>query len=233
MAYVFHKKLISVFVLLFIPFCFAEDKDFCHESNRIVVISKNNQSFQAQLELYIQGHLKMSLPVNIGRNGVGWHLPLIEQIDTTQIPEKKEGDGKTPLGRYLLKTEFGFSERGLTKFQYQKLNQNIECIDDVHSLYYNQIIDITQVKKQDWNSSEKMSKIPEYQYGFNIEYLSQRENKQGSCLFVHTLMNPLKGTAGCVAMPVKSLIEMNEYIHDAQITEIPIIILSQKAECRN
>lgn len=212
-------------------FSYAETKDICSEQNRIVVTSENIHHFHAHLELYLQGQLKMSIPVHIGRNGVGWHHPFIEPIDTTQIPEKQEGDGKTPLGKYLLKTEFGFSQSGQTGFSYQNLNQNIECVDDVQSIYYNQIIDISQIKKQDWNSSEKMSKIPEYQYGFNIEYPSQREKKQGSCLFVHTLLNPLKGTAGCIALPVKDILIMNRMIQESKIVQIPIIILSKKVDC--
>lgn len=225
----------NIFISLLFIFGFksqAHQSEICAEKNRIVVIADQVDHFRAQLQLILNQKIVMSVPVNIGRNGVGWHLPMIENIDTQLVPEKHEGDGKTPLGKYELKQEFGFAPTGQSGFSYLQLTDRIECVDDVESEYYNQIVDHTQVKKIDWNSSEKMAKIPSYIYGFNIEYQSSRMKKEGSCLFVHTLSDPQKGTAGCVAVPINELTLVNQKIQAAKLSSISIYILTKKPNCQ-
>jgi len=82
----------------------------------------------------------------------------LHKIDSTLLPIKKEGDGKSPAGVFNLTYAFGYAAskemKGL-KINYKEITAMLECIDDVKSEYYNQVINNNEVEKVDWQSSEK------------------------------------------------------------------------------
>lgn len=86
---------------------------------------------------------------------------------------KQEGDKKTPMGLYYFGIEFGLHDKFNLNINdsmnYIKLNKNLYWVDDIKSIYYNKLVDITKVNI-DWNSAEQLIKYPiEYEYAIEIK----------------------------------------------------------------
>ena len=153
----------------------------------------------------------------VGKNGIAWD-PLVEQA--VPGPTKREGDGRSPAGIFSLGTAFGFAEKaeaGWTKLPYLHLSEGIECVDDVKSSVYNQVVDRRTVKTPDWNSSEKMRAVGEaYRWGVVVNYNTPATAGRGSCIFLHIGGDQGKGTAGCTAMAQTDLREVMAWIDPKQ-----------------
>lgn len=79
-----------------------------------------------------------------------------------------------------------------------KITKDMYWVDDLESKYYNQLVDISKVKR-DWNSAEHLIDYP-IQYEYLVEIKSNPNNikGKGSAIFLHCTNN--KPTAGCVAV---------------------------------
>ena len=103
----------------------------------------------------------------IGKNGI--------------TSNKVEGDGKTPEGIYKLGLVFGTHSKSEIELNnnitYLKINKNLYWVDDIHSQYYNQLVNITKVSK-DWKSAEQLINYPK-QYEYAIEIKTNSNNIPG------------------------------------------------------
>jgi L,D-peptidoglycan transpeptidase YkuD (ErfK/YbiS/YcfS/YnhG family) len=146
----------------------------------------------------------MAIPIALGRNGMAWGRGL-HTADTTVMPFKREGDGRSPAGVFTLSAAFGQvpKEQLLDiKMPYIYLMDGVECVDDPASRFYNQMVDTNKVDAVDWHSSEKMWHPGIwYRWGAVVDH-----NKTpvvpgaGSCIFLHNWSEPGETTAGCTAM---------------------------------
>lgn len=142
----------------------------------------------------------------VGRNGI--------------TKDKHEGDGKTPVGRFNLGIAFGMhdaEELNISKdLKYIKINKNLYWVDDINSKFYNQLVDISKVKK-DWESAEHLIEYPK-QYEYAIEIKANPDNipGKGSAIFLHCSVE--RTTAGCVAidrmkmLKILQMLKKNTYI---------------------
>ena len=148
-------------------------------------------------------------PVVIGKNGLAWSEGLNELPSDTggRLLMKTEGDGKSPAGIFSLTAAFGTSEKSVAvKLPYTKLAEYTECVDDVKSNHYNQIVNRMQVGNFDWKSSEEMAEIvPQYDLGVFVEHNFEKQKGAGSCIFLHVWTDEKTGTAGCTAMDRKNM----------------------------
>lgn len=207
------KKICLILFILFIhSICCAtpsSQKLLARSKQLIVVTTPNWESVNGSLQRYERDSTQAawkaigkSVPVVIGKNGMS--IGLIK---------KKEGDGKTPEGIYTLGSAFGFDANTHYKINYQQLVDTSICVDDVKSVYYNQLIDSAKVAKKDWNSGEQMREVPGYKSGIVVKY---NENPvirgAGSCIFMHIWKNPETGTAGCIAMDETHLDENLDWL---------------------
>ena len=133
---------------------------------------------------------------HIGRNGVTIH--------------KQEGDGKTPLGEFELGIILGTHTNVGNKngLKYKQITENLYWVDDIKSIYYNQLVDLATTTK-DWKSAEHLIDYP-IQYEYLVEIKTNPENipPKGSAIFLHCTNN--KPTAGCIAIDrnvMKKIIE--------------------------
>ena len=135
---------------------------------------------------------------------------------------KIEGDLKTPIGRFKLGIAFGIHNRDTISidksFRYKKINKNLYWVDDTNSIYYNQLVDITKIKK-DFTTAESLldNKIP-YEYAIEIKSNPNNIPRKGSAIFLHCAKNNY--TAGCVAISKEDMIKLLKLIN--QNTEIII-----------
>jgi L,D-peptidoglycan transpeptidase YkuD (ErfK/YbiS/YcfS/YnhG family) len=145
----------------------------------------------------------------IGKNGLA-NTPNHPIIDG--LPNKSEGDMRSPLGKYALGTAFGNDSLDVfrilnTQYPYLQNHPELLCVDDVESNFYNQIIDKRDIKNIDFTSAEDMLRADnQYILGVNIEYNCQhRISGLGSCIFMHVWQSPNQGTAGCIAISMESI----------------------------
>lgn len=144
------------------------------------------------------------IPVVLGRNGLGWGRGL-NSIDSSKLLVKTEGDGRSPAGVFNLSAAFGYAnaeEMKALKIPYIQITEMLECIDDIKSSHYNQLLLRNEVKEVDWQSSEKMyfSDIW-YEQGVIIDHNANPIVREaGSCIFLHNWSLPNETTAGCTEM---------------------------------
>ncbi|MBV8667325.1 MAG: hypothetical protein JO269_12670 [Burkholderiaceae bacterium] len=162
-----------------------------------------------------------AFPVVIGKNGMAWGKAYHEVSgDAEGVPMKIEGDRKSPAGIFMLTSAFSPAEQKVN-LPFTKLLDSTECVDDVKSSHYNRIVDKSQVDQYDWDSSEKMRAIQEYELGIFIGYNPERKKGAGSCVFLHRWTDEKTGTTGCTAMALEQMQKIFRWIDG---TKNPILI---------
>ena len=127
--------------------------------------------------------------------------------------EKKEGDGKTPIGEFKLGIILGKypKEQVNTKLEYKQITENMYWVDDIESEYYNQLVDTSLVIKKDWNTAEHLIDYPiQYEYLIEIKTNPSNIRGKGSAIFLHCTNN--RATAGCIAIDKQIMKELIENI---------------------
>jgi L,D-peptidoglycan transpeptidase YkuD (ErfK/YbiS/YcfS/YnhG family) len=151
----------------------------------------------------------------VGRSGLAWD-PLAEAV--VPGPRKAEGDGRSPAGVFTLGQAFGYapaSEAAWLKLPYLPVVEGVECVDDVKSSVYNQIVNRRAVREPDWTSSEKMRDVGEaYRWGVVVNYNTPAVAGRGSCIFLH--IGGASGTAGCTAMDAAVLRDAMAWLDPAR-----------------
>lgn len=159
--------------------------------NKILILVKENNKAILKFPKH-----NIETKAYIGRNGL--------------TSEKQEGDGKTPIGEFGLGVMLGTQQNVQNKngLKYEQITEEMYWVDDPESRYYNQLMNISKVKK-DWNSAEHLIEYS-IQYEYLIEIKTNPNNiaGKGSAIFLHCSNN--KPTSGCIAVDkqvVKKLIE--------------------------
>lgn len=171
------------------------------KSGQLIVVNSIDTN-RAILEMFDDEHHIKILEADafIGRNGI--------------TNNKCEGDGKTPVGKYELGIAFGMHDaEGLDiskDLEYIKINKNLYWVDDINSKFYNQLVDISKVKK-DWESAEHLIEYPK-QYEYAIEIKANPDNipGKGSAIFLHCSVE--RPTAGCVAIDKMKMFKILQMI---------------------
>ena len=136
-------------------------------------------------------HRKFYVSAVLGRNGLA------------AAGEKKEGDGKTPSGIYLLGPAFGYASSIDTGLSYRQATDNDFWVDDARSMQYNTWIRGTPLAR----SFERMKRPDDlYRYGIVIEYNTHPVMPGlGSAIFMHVWRGYNAPTSGCVALNQRNL----------------------------
>jgi L,D-peptidoglycan transpeptidase YkuD (ErfK/YbiS/YcfS/YnhG family) len=151
--------------------------------------------------------VRAPVAVVVAKKGLGWGAGLAAESDFgmrgADDPVKHEGDAKAPAGLFRLSTAFGYAaaEQAGWKMPYVSLTPTVECVDDVHSKYYNRVVDRATVSP-DWNSSEHMLySNGQYLWGLVVDHNANPVTPgAGSCIFMHIWLGTGDGTVGCTAM---------------------------------
>ena len=121
--------------------------------------------------------------------------------------DKREGDGKTPVGVFAIRRGFGLATPPQVGIAYTQLHGGEQWVDDVASARYNQWVtkDTTPV---DWTSAEDLpSETVAYQYVAVIEYNTSNIVKGGgSAIFLHCSKG--RPTAGCISVSEEAMIKI-------------------------
>ena len=164
---------------------FVNDLEVAKESSQIMIVSATGDS--AVLTLYNKNEEGcfeevLSADASIGEKGIG---------------KAKEGDKKTPKGKYAFTMAFGLKEDPGSQIPYTQVNASHYWVDDSSSKYYNQFVSMKSVKK-DWSSAEDLYHSgSSYNYAMAINYNESCAPKVGSAIFLHCRPT---GGAGCIAV---------------------------------
>ena len=136
-------------------------------NKQMIIVNKFNRTQNATLSFYNKNKKLFETKAFIGENG-------------TTI-NKIERDGKTPEGTFEFGLFFGMHSKESLEIdeniEYIQINKHLYWVDDIYSKYYNQLIDITKVRK-DWRSAEHLIEyLNEYEYA--IEIKTNPENIKG------------------------------------------------------
>ncbi len=204
------------------------------QSRQIIVVTtkgwNENSGTLQRYEKDAKGWHKVGkrVAVHLGRNGLGWGIGL-HQTPKDAVYIKHEGDGRSPAGIFALKQAFGYAPFGVD-YPYRVYKETDHCVDDVHSRYYNKIVDSTKITL-DYHSMEHM-KFPKnyYRYGIVVNHNHIDEvgavPGAGSCIFLHIKEVP---TAGCTVMHES---ELKEIIRWLDATKHPLLIQGTQKSVR-
>ena len=171
----------------------------------ILVVSDDYSSYSAKFYYYIKNSEGkwdelIKCDAHIGKNGLG---------------KEKEGDSKTPVGKFKFNFYFGIQDNPGTKMPYLKVKPTHWWNCDSSKKEYNTMID-TEEYGEDFDKKESENIIKydlAYAYAMNISYNEERISAKGSAIFLHCFtLKPY--SFGCVAIPkedmIKALINVNE-----------------------
>jgi D-alanyl-D-alanine dipeptidase len=158
--------------------------------------------------------------VNLGRFGLGWSPSELNIPHQDDEPQKREGDGRAPAGVFFITGSFGYFDTPTQKIPYIKSNQELICVDDVNSSYYNTIT--TDPKAKEAKSFEKMRRSDKlYELGLTISHNKKHTPYYGSCVFLHVEKFRGSPTSGCTSMSKKDLRTLMEWL---DISKKPLLI---------
>jgi L,D-peptidoglycan transpeptidase YkuD (ErfK/YbiS/YcfS/YnhG family) len=161
------------------------------------------------------------IPVQVGRNGLGWGVGLHK--DGKGGVQKMEGDGKAPAGVFALGNVFGYAPQAPAGvgMLYRMAGERDYFVDATDSPDYNHWRHIPDDQpnepKQYWSSFERMRRDDQrYEYGLVVGHnMMPTVVGRGSAIFLHVWLNPETSTSGCTAMSRENLLEVLKWLKPA------------------
>ena len=138
----------------------------------------------------------------------------IGQEGLEKAEKKTEGDKKTPIGQWYLKTVFYRSDKILRpKFKkknilkIKKITENCAWCDDIQSNYYNKYIKVNNFQSRDINYEKLWREDDAYDILIVISHnVKPIIKNKGSAVFIHCSFSDKRKTAGCIALKKKDLV---------------------------
>lgn len=149
-----------------------------------------------------------TVAINVGKSGIA------------PPGEKREGDGRTPSGLFLIGPAFGYEDNLDTQIEFIQLNELHHWISDSDSSNYNQLVEYVPVTRE----MEVMRRADHlYKYGAIIQYNTEPVTPEmGSAIFLHIERATGKPTTGCVSMPETIMTSLIEWMDPKAY---PVILL--------
>ncbi len=200
---------------------------FLWANEQIVLVVSNDFSSKKAILSCFEDNKRVfdSFEVNIGKNGLGFGLGKIELVRSGTEPIKQEGDKKAPIGIFTLDSIFGYEKNLKFKMPYIHANENLICVDDSGSPFYNQIIEMPSEKP---NSFENMRRDDaQYELGVVVGHNKEQFKQRGSCIFLHVEKSENTPTAGCTAMSLENIRKITSWLDKSKN---PILIQVTKSQ---
>lgn len=172
-------------------------------------------------------------PASFGRAGLAWGRGL--HPSSRPGPLKKEGDGRSPAGVFLLRGATGYAtERPGLRIPYRQATDGLRCVDDPASRAYNRWVVEGDVDK-DWASAEEMRRKDDL-YRWTV-WVGHNDDPPvpggGSCIFLHLRASASSTTSGCTAFEAEALERILTWLDaDARpvLVQLPESVLRQVAK---
>ncbi len=119
--------------------------------------------------------------------------------------EKKEGDGRTPIGPYPLEFAFGYAPEASTNMPYRQALDGDVWVDDTNSPDYNRWVRRGETSAASFEQMRRKDNL--YRYGIVLGFNRNPVVKgHGSAIFFHIWKGMGEPTAGCIAMAEEDLV---------------------------
>lgn len=132
----------------------------------------------------------------------------------TQFYSKKEGDFKTPTGKWKIGKIFNNVKRNVYLFTNKKIKKKVFNIyvndiwcDDVKSFYYNKSLRKNKFSKRNIGTFENLYRN-DSAYDLIIEIKTNNKpiiKNKGSAIFIHCSFSDFRSTKGCIALKKKDI----------------------------
>ncbi len=135
--------------------------------------------------------------------------------------EKRESDGRTPMGIYPLGLVFGYGGTVDSRMPYRQMTAQDIWVDDPCSPDYNRLKKKGETRAR---SFEDMV-LPDhrYRYGIVVEYnTSPVVPGRGSAIFIHIWKDETTATSGCVALSEQNILKLIRWLDPAHK---PLIVI--------
>jgi L,D-peptidoglycan transpeptidase YkuD (ErfK/YbiS/YcfS/YnhG family) len=123
---------------------------------------------------------------------------------------KREGDGRTPSGAYIIPYLFGITGHPGFSVRYRRIHPYDFWDDDPASPRYNEWVDSRGASP---GADPEPMDVSAYDYGAVIGYNLARTPGLGSAIFLH--LNIGIATAGCVTLPPGELLPLLRWLNPA------------------
>ncbi|WP_428739873.1 L,D-transpeptidase family protein [Sulfurimonas sp.] len=194
----------------------------------VLVVADNFDTSKATLSAYDgDKQVLKDIDVNIGKNGLGWGLGVKKITHNTNEPLKMEGDKKAPAGIFDIGFAFGYQDKLDLNIPYIHANDNLLCVDDINSRFYNRFVNFDSGIK---NFEHMKRKDQQYKYGLVVVHNQQQEKKRGSCIFLHIEKEKNHPTVGCTSMKEKDLLKILKWLDKEKnpiLIQVPKIYLPE------
>ncbi len=177
----------------------------------LVALPDSWNSSQANLQLYRREskstpwtHTGLPTPVHLGKRGLAWgrglHLPQAG-------PQKREGDGKSPAGAFLLgNILYGYADRsGLSQWRYRQVTDRDLWIEEPSSPLYNRHLILSSLEPFpiDHHYHLMRQADPAHALKLFIRHNAPPDTQPGagSAIFFHLCRENNAVTTGCTSMP--------------------------------
>ena len=194
----------------------ATYKNKIKESTQVLVVVDNISLFFNKRNVYA-----------LEKKGAEWKIAfepfnaVIGKNGFAPPGKKREGDGKTPSGIFVLQRTFGYNEYIKTTMPYRQVLVDDIWVDDPKADDYNR-----WVKKQETRAAsyERMKRDDNlYKYGIVIEYNTKSVIKgYGSAIFFHVWRGENIPTEGCVAVSEQNIIKILGWLDPKAL---PVVIM--------
>ena len=217
------------YLILFMLFCICKSSVYSQtitafnryltNSNQVLFVKiLDVNSIQGNMFLYERKNKRRpwrlvdSFAVVVGQSGLGKDPNAI--IPMQKMPEKREGDGKSPAGIFPLGNVFSYHNLNHLSTSFKQVNTSCYCVDDTASSYYNKLI-VKDTAKEQYSSFETMKRNDDlYEYGIWVLYNSKPVvSSNGSCIFLHVWRDANTGTTGCTAMDKTNIIKLINWLN--------------------
>lgn len=203
------------------------------KAKRLVLASAPDMnSERIELHLYVRDALGAAWrqlgkprPAVIGRAGMAWGHTFRDYASPGE-PLKREGDKRTPAGFFTIGSSFGFEPSSRVGKHVVLQKGETVCVDDVRSPAYNTIQNRSVIGPN--VRGEDMRAISMYRHGLFIDYPSSRQDRAGSCIFLHLMTKSGRGTLGCLAMPEMTLLGLQTFAEPGAV----LGVLAETARAR-
>jgi L,D-peptidoglycan transpeptidase YkuD (ErfK/YbiS/YcfS/YnhG family) len=179
----------------------------------ITVTSTAYASTVATLRAYRVSGSRRVLVFGPWRARVGYH-------GIAPAGAKREGDGRTPSGRYGFGFFFGVQANPGFHFPFRHAYPYDVWDDDPASPRYNEWID--ERTTNPGAHPEPMHVVPAYDYSAVIAYNTARVRGRGSAIFLH--VGTGSATAGCVSLPRAEVLRVLRWLRPASHPRITITV---------
>jgi L,D-peptidoglycan transpeptidase YkuD (ErfK/YbiS/YcfS/YnhG family) len=188
------------------------------ESNLPAYLQKRiGHSSQVILVRNIQPHTVSVQVIALERKNDRWRSPflpmegVIGRKGFAPPGEKREGDGRTPSGIFLLGAVFGYEPSFPTMMPYRQVTVDDLWVDDANAADYNRLVKRGSTRASSFEVMRRDDDL--YKYGIVVEYNTDPVIKgYGSAIFFHLWRGKEAPTEGCVALSVENLTQILRWL---------------------